>query len=105
MKKYLLVCANDFDEVLDTFVVYTSSVRKAFDEVVFRRDALKRFDSTSFLHWYLMTPRSHCLVGSCNSFDSFCASPMRYYSGKIEFDCRKMPDSSVRFFIKEAIYE
>lgn len=80
MKKYLLVCTNDFDEVLGTYAVSTSSIRKAFDEVVLRRDALKKFDSTSSLHWLLMTPRSHRLIASCHSFDTFCSSPIRYYN-------------------------
>lgn len=74
MRKYLLVCTNDFDEVLDTFVVRTSSIRKAFEDVVSEHG----LDSSSYLNWTLITFRSHCLVGSCGSFGMFCLNPNRF---------------------------
>nr|DAF66399.1 MAG TPA: hypothetical protein [Microviridae sp.] len=101
MRKYLLVCTNDFDEVLDTFVVHTSSIRKAFEDVVSKNG----LNLTSYLNWTLITLRSHRLVGSCGSSGMFCSNLNRYYSSvfRFDFDYRRMPDDTVRCFLKEVV--
>lgn len=96
MKKYLLIVADEFDQVYDIITVHSSSLKKAFDEV-YQSHLL----GCAYRKLYLTTYCNRHLIAVGESSHSVLYNVSRRSKTDLSLDNCKLSDGSYRVFAEE----